>query len=94
VPGFVANRLQEALWREALHMVANGGVEHGLHPDLHPDRPLRLEHRALGHLQLEQPQEAGVRLGEVGLAADGRSKASSTLWRSASPSRAALPGKW
>ncbi|MDT7743828.1 MAG: carnitine 3-dehydrogenase [Actinomycetota bacterium] len=24
VPGFVANRLQEALWREALHMVANG----------------------------------------------------------------------
>ncbi|CCH79022.1 putative 3-hydroxyacyl-CoA dehydrogenase [Nostocoides japonicum T1-X7] len=24
VPGFVANRLQEALWREALHMVAHG----------------------------------------------------------------------
>jgi len=24
VPGFVANRLQEALWREALHMVATG----------------------------------------------------------------------
>ena len=24
VPGFVANRLQEALWREALHMVAGG----------------------------------------------------------------------
>ncbi|UAL29006.1 3-hydroxyacyl-CoA dehydrogenase [Nocardioides rotundus] len=24
VPGFVANRLQEALWREALHMVAEG----------------------------------------------------------------------
>jgi carnitine 3-dehydrogenase len=24
VPGFVANRLQEALWREALHMVASG----------------------------------------------------------------------
>ena len=24
VPGFVGNRLQEALWREALHMVANG----------------------------------------------------------------------
>ncbi len=24
VPGFVATRLQEALWREALHMVANG----------------------------------------------------------------------
>jgi len=24
VPGFVANRLQEALWREALHMVENG----------------------------------------------------------------------
>lgn len=24
VPGFIANRLQEALWREALHMVANG----------------------------------------------------------------------
>jgi carnitine 3-dehydrogenase len=24
VPGFLANRLQEALWREALHMVANG----------------------------------------------------------------------
>ena len=24
LPGFVANRLQEALWREALHMVANG----------------------------------------------------------------------
>lgn len=24
VPGFVANRLQEAIWREALHMVANG----------------------------------------------------------------------
>jgi carnitine 3-dehydrogenase len=24
VPGFVANRLQEALWREAVHMVANG----------------------------------------------------------------------
>lgn len=24
VPGFVANRLQEALWREALHMIANG----------------------------------------------------------------------
>ena len=24
VPGFVANRLQEALWREALHMVAAG----------------------------------------------------------------------
>lgn len=23
-PGFVATRLQEALWREALHMVANG----------------------------------------------------------------------
>jgi carnitine 3-dehydrogenase len=23
-PGFVANRLQEALWREALHMVATG----------------------------------------------------------------------
>lgn len=23
VPGFIANRLQEALWREALHMVAN-----------------------------------------------------------------------
>ncbi|AOP48803.1 3-hydroxyacyl-CoA dehydrogenase NAD-binding domain-containing protein [Streptomyces lydicus] len=24
LPGFIANRLQEALWREALHMVANG----------------------------------------------------------------------
>ncbi|NUR06375.1 MAG: L-carnitine dehydrogenase [Nocardioidaceae bacterium] len=24
VPGFIANRLQEALWREALHMVAEG----------------------------------------------------------------------
>jgi carnitine 3-dehydrogenase len=24
VPGFIANRLQEAMWREALHMVANG----------------------------------------------------------------------
>ncbi|MFT3872047.1 MAG: 3-hydroxyacyl-CoA dehydrogenase NAD-binding domain-containing protein [Nocardioides sp.] len=24
VPGFIANRLQEALWREALHMVATG----------------------------------------------------------------------
>ena len=24
VPGFVATRLQEALWREALHMVAEG----------------------------------------------------------------------
>src|SRR6185312_11592724 len=24
LPGFVANRLQEALWREALHMVAAG----------------------------------------------------------------------
>ncbi|GAA2177203.1 3-hydroxyacyl-CoA dehydrogenase NAD-binding domain-containing protein [Leucobacter tardus] len=24
VPGFIANRLQEALWREALHMIANG----------------------------------------------------------------------
>ncbi|GAA0536680.1 3-hydroxyacyl-CoA dehydrogenase NAD-binding domain-containing protein [Saccharopolyspora thermophila] len=24
VPGFTANRLQEAMWREALHMVANG----------------------------------------------------------------------
>ncbi|GAA2362604.1 3-hydroxyacyl-CoA dehydrogenase NAD-binding domain-containing protein [Saccharopolyspora halophila] len=24
VPGFIANRLQEAIWREALHMVANG----------------------------------------------------------------------
>lgn len=24
VPGFIANRLQEALWRETLHMVANG----------------------------------------------------------------------
>ncbi|GAA1407697.1 L-carnitine dehydrogenase [Glutamicibacter uratoxydans] len=24
VPGFIANRLQEALWREALHMVNNG----------------------------------------------------------------------
>jgi carnitine 3-dehydrogenase len=24
VPGFIANRLQEALWREALHMVAAG----------------------------------------------------------------------
>ena len=24
VPGFVATRLQEALWREALHMIANG----------------------------------------------------------------------
>jgi carnitine 3-dehydrogenase len=24
VPGFIGNRLQEALWREALHMVANG----------------------------------------------------------------------
>jgi carnitine 3-dehydrogenase len=24
VPGFIANRLQEALWREALHMVAQG----------------------------------------------------------------------
>ncbi|WP_018155953.1 3-hydroxyacyl-CoA dehydrogenase NAD-binding domain-containing protein [Demetria terragena] len=24
VPGFIANRLQEALWREALHMVDNG----------------------------------------------------------------------
>ena len=24
IPGFVAKRLQEALWREALHMVANG----------------------------------------------------------------------
>lgn len=24
VPGFIANRLQEALWREALHMVENG----------------------------------------------------------------------
>ena len=24
VPGFIANRLQEALWREALHMVADG----------------------------------------------------------------------
>ena len=23
VPGFIANRLQEAIWREALHMVAN-----------------------------------------------------------------------
>ena len=26
IPGFVAPRLQEALWREALHMVANGYV--------------------------------------------------------------------
>ncbi len=26
VPGFIANRLQEALWREALHMVASGEV--------------------------------------------------------------------
>ena len=26
IPGFVATRLQEALWREALHMVANGEV--------------------------------------------------------------------
>jgi carnitine 3-dehydrogenase len=24
LPGFVGNRLQEAMWREALHMVANG----------------------------------------------------------------------
>ncbi|HEY3687413.1 MAG TPA: 3-hydroxyacyl-CoA dehydrogenase NAD-binding domain-containing protein [Streptosporangiaceae bacterium] len=24
LPGFIANRLQEAVWREALHMVANG----------------------------------------------------------------------
>ncbi|HET8726880.1 MAG TPA: 3-hydroxyacyl-CoA dehydrogenase NAD-binding domain-containing protein [Alphaproteobacteria bacterium] len=24
LPGFIANRLQEAIWREALHMVANG----------------------------------------------------------------------
>ncbi|GAB3289765.1 3-hydroxyacyl-CoA dehydrogenase NAD-binding domain-containing protein [Parasphingorhabdus pacifica] len=24
VPGFIANRLQEAIWREALHMIANG----------------------------------------------------------------------
>lgn len=24
LPGFIANRLQEAMWREALHMVANG----------------------------------------------------------------------
>ena len=24
IPGFIATRLQEALWREALHMVANG----------------------------------------------------------------------
>ena len=24
IPGFVATRLQEALWREALHMIANG----------------------------------------------------------------------
>ena len=24
VPGFIATRLQEAIWREALHMVANG----------------------------------------------------------------------
>jgi carnitine 3-dehydrogenase len=24
VPGFIANRLQEAMWREALHMVAAG----------------------------------------------------------------------
>ncbi|MDN5755640.1 MAG: 3-hydroxyacyl-CoA dehydrogenase family protein, partial [Micrococcaceae bacterium] len=24
VPGFIANRLQEALWREALHMIDNG----------------------------------------------------------------------
>ncbi|MDT7773581.1 MAG: carnitine 3-dehydrogenase [Pseudonocardiales bacterium] len=24
LPGFIANRLQEALWREALHMIANG----------------------------------------------------------------------
>ena len=24
VPGFIANRLQEAMWREALHMVENG----------------------------------------------------------------------
>jgi carnitine 3-dehydrogenase len=24
VPGFIANRLQEALWREALHMIENG----------------------------------------------------------------------
>ena len=23
IPGFIATRLQEALWREALHMVAN-----------------------------------------------------------------------
>jgi len=24
LPGFVANRLQDAVWRELLHMVANG----------------------------------------------------------------------
>ncbi|MDH3388292.1 MAG: 3-hydroxyacyl-CoA dehydrogenase family protein, partial [Gammaproteobacteria bacterium] len=24
IPGFIATRLQEAIWREALHMVANG----------------------------------------------------------------------
>ena len=29
IPGFVATRLQEALWREALHMVANGEATSG-----------------------------------------------------------------
>jgi carnitine 3-dehydrogenase len=29
IPGFVATRLQEALWREALHMVANGEATPG-----------------------------------------------------------------
>ncbi|GAA2338823.1 L-carnitine dehydrogenase [Streptomyces caniferus] len=29
LPGFIANRLQEALWREALHMVANGEASVG-----------------------------------------------------------------
>jgi carnitine 3-dehydrogenase len=29
IPGFIATRLQEALWREALHMVANGEATPG-----------------------------------------------------------------
>ncbi|QOF75069.1 3-hydroxybutyryl-CoA dehydrogenase (plasmid) [Aminobacter sp. SR38] len=29
IPGFIATRLQEALWREALHMVANGEASPG-----------------------------------------------------------------
>ena len=62
VPGFIANRLQEALWREALHMVANGEAT------VQGDR--RVDHRgaraAVGGHGADADVRAGGRRGRHG----------------------------